>query len=202
MARTVVRDTYKLKRGKQAAVEKANPLLSAGEPIVVYCEDGKTRMKIGDGFSTWDQLPYVDSSQTNVLEVIPQLKEDGETVETHAEAIARVAMGKSLKAGDVAYIKELICEDKYSYTGYVYNGTAWAAMDGNYSADNVYFSKDLTYTANIGVLKVGSTGSGKLEATGKNLTYVFGKMMAQEANLDDALAQKITDASLTWGSIM
>ena len=59
MATTVVKHTYKLKRGKQAAVEKANPLLLAGEPIVVYCEDGKTRMKIGNGRDYYHDLEFI-----------------------------------------------------------------------------------------------------------------------------------------------
>lgn len=59
MATTVVKHTYKLKRGKQAAVEKANPLLLAGEPIVVYCDDGKTRMKIGNGRDYYHDLEFI-----------------------------------------------------------------------------------------------------------------------------------------------
>lgn len=59
MATTVVKHTYKLKRGKQEAVERANPLLLAGEPIVVYCDDGKTRMKIGNGRDYYHDLEFI-----------------------------------------------------------------------------------------------------------------------------------------------
>ena len=33
--------------------------------------------------------------------------------------------------------------DKYSYTAYVYNEGTWKAMDGNYSADNVYIDSEI-----------------------------------------------------------
>ena len=50
--------------------------------------------------------------------------------------------------GDTAVVKALIAGEganaKYSYTAYVWNSeltgnNKWAAMDGNYRADNVYF---------------------------------------------------------------
>ena len=48
-----------------------------------------------------------------------------------------------LNAGDSAIVKHLIYGDKYQYTAYVYDGTNWAAMDGNYSAENIYFADDI-----------------------------------------------------------
>lgn len=59
MTTTTVKHTYKLKRGKQDAVERANPLLLAGEPIVVYCNDGKTRLKIGNGRDYYLDLGFI-----------------------------------------------------------------------------------------------------------------------------------------------
>lgn len=59
MATTTVKHTYKLKRGRQDAVERANPLLLAGEPIVVFCNDGKTRMKIGNGKDYYQDLEFI-----------------------------------------------------------------------------------------------------------------------------------------------
>lgn len=154
-------------------------VLLKGEVGIEFLADGTPKMKIGDGTSTWAQLDYVGGSQANVLEVTPQVKEDGETKETHTEAINRVATGKSLNVGDVAYVKELICEGKYSYTGYVYNGNAWAAMDGNYSADNVYFDQDMMVTKEIGYITL-TNGSGTIPSAGKNLTQVFEAMFVKE----------------------
>ena len=55
-------------------------------------------------------------------------------------------------------------------------------MDGNYSANNVYFDKDLIYTANIGVKTVPSSGSGTIAAEGKNVTEVLASILALEKN--------------------
>jgi outer membrane protease len=33
--------------------------------------------------------------------------------------------------------------DSRQYTGYVYTGTSWEAMGGNYSADNVILPEDI-----------------------------------------------------------
>ena len=57
-----------------------------------------------------------------------------------------------------------------------------AAMDGNYSAENVYFADDLTYTAAIGVLTVPSSGSGTIAASGKNVKDVLASILAKEKN--------------------
>ena len=91
-------------------------------------------------------------------------------------------------AGDTAIVKTAIYTDatneennKYSYTGYVYNGTAWAAMDGNYNADNVYFDEDMMVTTNIGYITT-SNGSGTIPSKGKNLTGVFEAMFVKEQN--------------------
>lgn len=73
-------------------------------------------------------------------------------------------------------------DPKYQYTGYVYSAelSAWKALDGNYSAENVFFDNDLTYTANIGVLTVGSGGSSIINAAGKSVKDVFNTILAKE----------------------
>jgi len=54
--------------------------------------------------------------------------------------------------GDTAVVKQLIVssetDSRYSYTAYVYDASisAWKAMDGNYSAENVYLPNDMTMT--------------------------------------------------------
>lgn len=160
---------------------KDDAVLLKGEVGIEFLADGAPKMKIGDGTSTWAELAYVGGSEANVLEVIPQENE------THSQAIDRVATGKSLSKGDVAYVKEAIFVDetdttknKYSYTGYVYNGNAWTAMDGNYSADNVYFDQDMMVTKEIGYITL-TNGSGTIPSAGKNLTQVFEAMFVKEA---------------------
>lgn len=141
---------------------------------IVYDTD-KKKLKIGDGTTTLENLKFVggDEAQNFVATAA-----EGET---DIEAITRVVGSNEIHAGDTAVVKHLISEGKYSYTAYVYDGTNWTAMDGNYNADNVYFDDDITYTVAIGTLAKPS-GSAKFNAKGKNVKQVFSSLMAQEAN--------------------
>lgn len=159
----------------------ANPVLLKGE-MGVEIDTGKT--KIGNGTDDWKTLKYsgvdentikgiIDNNRSAFTEVVPN---EGES---DAQALARVIT--TPKKGDMAVVVREFVSDKHSYTAYIYD-TAWSAMDGNYSADNVYFDKDLTYTANIGVLTVPSSGSGTISASGKNVKDVLASILASEKN--------------------
>ena len=157
-----------------------NPLLLKGE-MGVETDTGK--IKIGNGTAHWKDLKYsgvdedtikgiIDKNRDNFTEVTPN---EGET---DAQALARMITNP--KKGDMAVVIRIIAGDKKSYKAYIHNGTAFTAMDGNYSAENVYFDENLTYTANIGVLTVPSTGSGTIQASGKNVKDVLAGILAKE----------------------
>lgn len=95
--------------------------------------------------------------------------------------IARVLNGQPAVQDDIFVVKALIAQDKYSYTSYVYDDGEWKAMDGNYSAKNVYFHQDLTATAPIGVVTIPETGSATISAAGKSLQDVLVSILAEEA---------------------
>jgi hypothetical protein len=101
-------------------------------------------------------------------------------VEIHLDAIARVVNGAALSAGDIAVVKETFAPGKTQYTAYVYDGdsTTWKAMDGNYSADNVYVSEDLTLAGNF--TTVGNYEKGDTIAAGTSLQDVLSGMLQQE----------------------
>lgn len=90
--------------------------------------------------------------------------------------------------GDTAVVKSLIAGSgetaKYSYTAYVYDSslTAWKAMDGNYSANNVYFENDITlagdYTS-VGNIKLSDK---TLSATGKSVKTLMDNIFTKELN--------------------
>lgn len=141
-------------------------VLLKGEIGIEFTADGKIKQKVGDGTKTWAQLPYFGGEEPKTFQV-GSLDEITDT---------------DLAVGDTAIVKKLISGDKYSYTGYVYNGEAWAAMDGNYNANNVYFDKDLTFTTAIGTLKPDASGSGTLSAAGKSVNEVLSAILAKEAN--------------------
>lgn len=157
-----------------------NPVLLKGEMGV---ETDTRKIKIGDGKSTWTTLAYVGADANDILAVINDNRDTCTQIEltqgqTDTDGLATIV---SPKKGDTAIVSKLIAGDKKSYTAYVYNGENWAACDGNYRADNVYFDDDITYTVAIGTLAKPS-GSAKFAAKGKNVEQVLSSLMAQEAN--------------------
>ena len=52
----VLRTTFQLRRGKEAAWKKNNPILAQGEPGFVI---DKNALKIGDGITAWNDLEYI-----------------------------------------------------------------------------------------------------------------------------------------------
>lgn len=148
---------------------------AAGEPC--FDTDLGT-LKVGDGVTTYENLKYIGGTSAAHYEGV---KAEGES---DNDVITRVliAAGVTAEKDDIFVVKALIAGGKYSYTAYVYDGSVWAAMDGNYSAENVYFADDLTYTAAIGVLTVPSSGSGTIAASGKNVKDVLASILAKEKN--------------------
>ena len=147
-------------------------VLLKGEVGIEFLADGKVKMKVGDGIKTWTQLPYFGGEEAKTFQV-SSLEEITET---------------ELAVGDTAIVKTAIYTDaeneannKYSYTGYVYNGSAWTAMDGNYNADNVYFGDDMLVTKEIGYITL-NNGQGTIPSKGKNLSEVFEAMFVKEQN--------------------
>ena len=57
---TVLNTTFKLKRGTAARWAEVNPILEQGEPGFVYDEN---RLKVGDGKTPWNDLPYIDGKR-------------------------------------------------------------------------------------------------------------------------------------------
>ena len=159
----------------------ANPVLRKGEMGV---EIDTRKIKIGNGTDHWTTLEYsgvdedtikgiIDNNRNNFTEVTPN---EGES---DAQALARMVTNP--KKGDMAVVIRTFVEGKRSYTAYIHDSTGFKAMDGNYSADNVYFDEDLTYTVQFGTLDKPAS-SAKFSAKGKNVSQVFASLMAQEAN--------------------
>lgn len=55
-----------LKRGTAERWATVNPILAVGEPGFVY---DSNRLKIGDGVSTWNELPYIEGTATTLTPV-------------------------------------------------------------------------------------------------------------------------------------
>lgn len=101
---------------------------------------------------------------------------DGDTID---DIFQSMAPDDGYISGDTFTIKTLISNGAYSYTAYVYDGDTWKAMDGNYSADNIYFDTDITITTSAGNIAI-SNGSGTIPSAGKNLKQVFESIWTKE----------------------
>ncbi len=56
MSTKIIKTTFKVKRAKSDIWTKVNPVLSHGEP---GCELDTHQLKVGDGNTAWNDLPYV-----------------------------------------------------------------------------------------------------------------------------------------------
>lgn len=56
---TILNTVFRLKRGTSARWEEVNPILQQGEPGFILDEN---RLKIGDGITPWNNLPYLGES--------------------------------------------------------------------------------------------------------------------------------------------
>ena len=128
-------------------------------------------------------LNVISSPQVFQGELQVTINDDGSiTKETQEAALIRVpGENTTLNKGDIAIIKDPVADGKYQYTAYVYNGSVWTAMDGNYNADNVYFDEDFVFTKNIGTVTIPSSGSKTIDAKGKSVKQFFAELFAAEA---------------------
>lgn len=166
--------------------------------------DKKVRIKIGDGITTWENLPYFGGEDAHVYEATVAKEED------HIAAITTALNGATPNTHDIAIVKEAIIaqsvidaakaenpsrtiEQKYQHTAYRWNGTEWTAFDGNYSAKNVIFDEDFTFTTKIGTVQTLTNGSTKVKAAGKSVKDFFAGLFAAEAN-----PKRDSNSSVSW----
>lgn len=181
-------------------LENELAVLLKGEVGIEFLANGKVKMKIGDGITEWKNLPYFGGEEAHVYEATVAKGGD------HNAAITTALNGAEPNTHDVAIVKEAIIAadklvegvtQKYQYTAYRFNGTTWTAFDGNYSAENVFFTEDFTFTKAIGTVTIPSSGSKVVSAAGKNLKDFFAGIFAAE----EYPSTPSTSASITSSNI-
>ena len=148
-------------------------LILQGE-IAIESDTGKFKIGLDAEGKKYSELEYASSMPNNHTEV---------TLEAGQNAQQGLATIENPEEGDTAVIIEKIGEagEKKSYTAYVYDDAQWKAMDGNYSAQNVYFPEDLVTTSAIGNITL-QNGQATIPAAGKNLTEVWTSIFVKEQN--------------------
>lgn len=163
--------------GWEAVKDNLDKALLAGEMGI---EDDTGLFKIGrkhdeeDRLCTWEELEYANE--------IPEVDLSTVTNAVHVKSALSELPTEGNVVGDMGIVKAPLYKNAttYSHTAYVWNGTSWEAMDGNYDADNVYFDSNLVMTANIGVQSLGSASSKNLNTEGKSLKQVLSMILAKE----------------------
>ena len=158
----------------------ANRVLAKGE---LGIEIDTRLFKIGNGTDAYKDLQYandfdVSKAQSSAYTITPT---EGQTDQEAFNAWKAEAENVANK-GDIFIMKRLIAEGKYSYTGYVYDGTNLVAMDGNYSAENVYLADDITMAGNytqVGNLTKTQTGTSTFSTKGKSVAEAFTEIFSK-----------------------
>lgn len=164
-------------------VDSTKPLLK-GEVALAKRDNGTYDLRIGDGANLWKNLS--NSFALSADQVIGLTDSIASLSTSFYEVSNKSDLTGNYNNGDIAIVKTEIGSgtEKYSYTAYRYDSSLtaddkWCALDGNYSAENVYFDSDITlagsYTS-VGNIKI---SDGTLSAKGKNLETLFNDIFDQ-----------------------
>lgn len=160
---------------REALVFVGSSSLSDGKAGLVPAPAKGEENKFLRGDGTWAVPEGAGAAISNAV-VYQVTAEENESKE---DAIVRIVNGAELHNGDIAIVKVLIANGTYEHTAYVYNGTGWAAMDGNYSAENVYLKSDFVFTENVGTVKIPESGNVEVKAAGLNIAEFFNKLFSE-----------------------
>ncbi len=157
--------------------EKSELTLALGEVAFAQLSDGSFQMRVGVGDKKWSELsasPIKWSADQieGLTDAMSQLSTTHYEKSTEAELFA---LSSVCTNGDTGVVKTQISGNIYSYKAYVFDGTlsAWKAMDGNYSANNVYFENDITAMYTFGKHTGTDASPVTIDAKGMTLAQVF-----------------------------
>lgn len=176
-----------LRQGTTAEWADSTVILKQGEMGLEYLADGSVKVKAGDGEHLWGVLSYIgsDVKDANVF----QVELGADDIDDIAAIEAKVAAeGATKQNGDVAIVKSTFADGKVSYTSYVYDSEldvegedsskGWSAMDGNYSATNVFLKNKIELAGSFS--SVGNYNKGKTINAGTSLESLLSGMLQQE----------------------
>lgn len=157
-------------------------VLKKGEVALARLDGDKYEMRVGVGDKTWSQLSgggivIPAENVAGLTETISQLST------SYYETTDIGELTGTYVNGDIAVEKKDIDGTHQQYTAYRWSlvgGTyRWAALDGNYSAENVYFPKNMTMTYAFGKYAVPSSGSYELSCKGKSVADMINDAFAK-----------------------
>jgi hypothetical protein len=173
-----------LRQGTTADWADSTVILKSGEMGLEYLVDGTVKIKAGDGEHLWSALNYIgsDVKDANVFQVELGANETDDIAAIEAKVVAENAEKQN---GDVAIVKSTFADGKVSYTSYVYDSEldvegedsshGWSAMDGNYSATNVFLKNKIELAGSF--TSVGNYNKGKTINAGTSLESLLSGML-------------------------
>lgn len=196
-----------LRNDTKAAWElvKDTATLMAGE-IGVETDTGLFKIgkeKSAGVLCTWAELPYAnDIPEIDLTSVTNNVK----------EAATFEGLGSGTVVGDIGIVKAPLYEgaSDYTYTAYVWtylgkeadgvtDKYAWAAMDGNYSAANVFTNARIVLAGDYGkdsakhtITSIGNLRIGDEIAAGTSLQSILMDMLSQRLQPGNATAPSVS----------
>ena len=160
--------------------KNSSVVLLPGE-MAIESDTGK--FKFGNGEKVYSELSYagidqaqLDATNDNFTKLTPA------SDVSDATALAGIS---NPKKGDIAVVERVIGNigTTSSMTAYMYDGSKWCALDGNYSASNVYLPNDITLAG--GYSSIGNYSKGDVISAGTSLESFFSGLLQQEINPGD-----------------
>ena len=129
---TILNTTFKLKRGTASRWAEVNPILAQGEPGFILDEN---RLKIGDGQTAWNDLPYAGESNlfsASTKEFFP--KTGASWVLYKAEEEKKIYQWNSTNNS----YEELIFNHSVNVNDLVQDAGSFLVLYGGSATDNIY----------------------------------------------------------------
>ena len=153
-------------------------VLLAGEMAI---ESNGGKFKFGNGKDVFKDLPYAGIDQAQLDAIEDNFYSIVATNNDSDEEWLKTVLAPS--KGDIAVVKRAISDSANSMTAYMYDGSKWCALDGNYSASNVYLPNNITLAG--GYSSIGNYSKGDVISAGTSLESFFSGMLQQEINPGD-----------------
>lgn len=177
MATKTINVRFQQKIDTKANWAEKNTALLPGE---IGVESDTGLFKIGrandNGDNTaWNDLAYANEIPEVDLSTVTNVVKIAETLE---------GLGNGTVVGDMGIVKAPLYDgsNSYTHTAYVWNGTEWAAMDGNYSAANVFLPADIELAGDF--TSIGNKKRGDTIAAGTSIEALFSDLLTKEIATD------------------
>lgn len=173
-----------LKTDETSAWNDSQLKLMRGELAIEQLSTGQFKLHVGQGEKTFNQIKndiVIDAD--NVI----GLNESINALSTSFYEVSSLdeLSTKTLKTGDVAVVVSTIANDKKSHTAYVYDSSlsstpanGWRAMDGNYSAQNVFINEDISAVGSFN--SIGNIDNGTTLSAGQSIQDILVKLFMKE----------------------